>query len=812
MPACNILVVSSWLGILASAQALDTVQAILAKHCQTCHNAKQKVADLDLTAPQQLPAVWTKVREKLSTGKMPPTGLAAPAKTEVASVLAWIDSLPNQPRVRAETGPGRVTARRLNRTEYNNTIRDLLGVHARPADDFPVDDSGYGFDNIGDVLTVSPMLMEKYVAAAKKVSRLAVYGDAYPAKPGVLTRLMARRSYDGGGLAGSSDYLPYSMRGALYGNYTFPVDAEYELRFRVMNLRDEERTAGSEGTRVRRPSLASLSPEERAARLRTIQQGLSADELKQSLEKARIAAPPLKLQLTVDGKTELTGVIEGTTTYGYDRGEFIARVPLKAGVHSFRASFPELAGIDDPRQHLNPDLRRKVFVDYLDVAGPFHPSAEPPASYRRLFVCGHARGQHQAACARKVVTDLARKAYRRPATSRETEGLERLEALVQKEGDSFEEAVRVALQAVLVSPQFLFRIERDPSPAEAARTVSDHELASRLSYFLWASMPDDELLRAADASTLRQPKVLEAQVRRMLADVRSRSLVDDFAEQWLQLRDLDRRRPAPERFPALDDELLDAMRRETHLFAETIFREDRSILDFLDAPFTYLNGILARHYGISGVKGEAFERVSLDGEQRSGVLTQGAILTVSSYPTRTSPVIRGKWVLENLLGTPPPPPPANVPVLEETKIGVSASLRQQLEQHRANPSCAVCHDQMDALGFALENYDAAGVWRTHDGKFAIDSAGVLPGGRSIAGSKELKQVLKERSDLFTRNVSEKLLTYALGRGLESYDGTVVDDIASQVSADHHKFSTLVLAIAKSKPFQMRSGVGGGEKP
>ena len=346
MRACHIFVAGFWLAILAPAQPLDTVQAILAKHCQACHNAKQKVADLDLSAPRQLPAVWTKVREKLSSGKMPPPGLAAPAKTETAAVLTWIDSLPNQPRNRKETGPGRVTARRLNRTEYNNTIRDLLGVHARPADDFPVDDSGYGFDNIGDVLTVSPMLMEKYVAAAKEVSRLAVYGAAFPAKPGVLTRLMARRSYDGGGMAGSSDYLPYSMRGALYGSYTFPVDAEYELRFRVMNLRDEERNAGSDGARVRRPSLASLSPEDRAARLRAIEQGLSAGELKQSLEKARLAAPPLKLQLTVDGKTELTGVIEGATTYGYDRGEFIARVPLKAGVHAFRASFPELAGME----------------------------------------------------------------------------------------------------------------------------------------------------------------------------------------------------------------------------------------------------------------------------------------------------------------------------------------------------------------------------------------------------------------------------------------------------------------------------------
>ena len=370
---------------------------------------------------------------------------------------------------------------------------------------------------------------------------------------------------------------------------------------------------------------------------------------------------------------------------------------------------------------------------------------------------------------------------------------------------SLELGVQLALRAVLVSPQFLFRIERDSGPGP--HPVSPSELASRLSYFLWSSMPDDELLRAE----LAKPAVLTLQVRRMLADPKARSLVEDFAEQWLQLRELDRHRPAPERFPALDDELLDAMRRETRMFVEAVFREDRSLVDFLDAPFTFVNGPLARYYGIPGVKGEEFRRVTLDGEQRGGVLTQGAILTVSSYPTRTSPVIRGKWVLENLLGTPPPPPPPDVPNLEETKIGVSASLREQLELHRAKPSCAVCHNQMDALGFALENYDAAGAWRTHEGKFAIDNSGTLPDGRAIRGPRELKQVLRERSDLFTRNVSEKLLTYALGRGLESYDGTVVDDIARQVKDGGHRFSTLVLAIVNSKPFQMRSGVAGGVK-
>jgi len=793
------------LGLCLAALAQD-VRTFLSKHCFACHNEKLKTGKLDLTPAVQQSEVWHKVLDKLSAGKMPPPGLPVPPKTEIAAVTKWIESRLSHSGYQRKDNPGRVTARRLNRVDYNNTIRDLLGVHIRPADEFPVDDAGYGFDNIGDVLSVSPMLMEKYMAAARKVSRLAVYGEDFPSKPTVLVRLMAKRSYDGGSLSGSH-YLPYSMRGALYGTFLFPVDAEYELRFRVMNLRDEEETTPNAGVPgVRRRSFTNLTPEERAERMGAIQRGLTAEALKASLERARKAAPPLRLVLTVDGKTVLTSVIEGSTTFDYDRGEFIARVPLTAGEHFLRASFPELADIDDPRKHLNPDLRRKVFVDYLDIAGPFHPSQEPPSSYKRVFTCGHQKGRHQPPCARKIVGDLTRQAYRRPVTQQEIDGLARLVALVQKEGDTFEEGVRVALQAVLVSPHFLFRVERDTGPGP--QTLSEHELASRLSYFLWASMPDDELLRLADDKTLRKPVVLETQVRRMLAHSKARALVENFAAQWLQLRDLDQKKPAPERFPALDDELLNAMKRETYLFVEAMIREDRSILEFLDAPFTFLNGPLARHYGIAAVKGEDFERVTLDGEQRGGLLTQGSILTVSSYPTRTSPVIRGKWVLENLLGTPPPPPPADVPELEEAKIGVSASLREQLEQHRANPSCAVCHNQMDALGFALENYDATGKWRTHEGTFPIDSSGVLPDGRSFRGSKELKQVLKAQSELFVRNLSEKLLTYALGRGLEPYDRSAVDRITRQVSANQHRFSTLVLEIVNSKPFQMRSGRGG----
>jgi Protein of unknown function (DUF1592)/Protein of unknown function (DUF1588)/Protein of unknown function (DUF1585)/Protein of unknown function (DUF1595) len=405
------------------------------------------------------------------------------------------------------------------------------------------------------------------------------------------------------------------------------------------------------------------------------------------------------------------------------------------------------------------------------------------------------------------------RAYRRPVTEQELASKVALVTLAQREGDTFQEGIRLALQAILASPNFLFRIESAPAarpraeagaPAVAETAVSDIDMASRLSYFLWASMPDQELMVAAKAKTLRQPAVLEAQVRRMLADPKARNLVDNWAAQWLQLRNLGRTKPDPKRFPTVDDELLDAMRRETSMFIETIIKEDRSILDIIDAPFTFVNGPLARHYGIKGVDGEAFQRVTLDGEQRGGVLTQGAILTVSSYPTRTSPPVRGKWVLENLLGTPPPPPPDDVPSLNESNLGTEVSMRERLEQHRKDPSCSPCHNLMDPLGFGLENYDAVGAWRTHDGKFPIETAGTLPGGQSFTGSKGLKEILKGKSDAFVHNVTEKLLTYSLGRGLERFDRPTVNAISREVASSNYKFSALVMEVVKSKPFQMQS--------
>jgi mono/diheme cytochrome c family protein len=834
------------------------VLPVLSKSCMTCHNDRSKAGTLSLEAfkePSTALAdqtIWPKVLERVTAGTMPPAAAPPLSPADRDAIAAWIRTLPGMAAgTTARAGAGRVTARRLNRVEYNNTIRDLLGVAARPADEFPVDDSGYGFDNNGDVLSVSPMLMEKYMQAAQKISRLAVYGEQIPAKPTRLIRLMNRRSqdaYDVLSQGNSGVYLPYSLRGAMYGNFTFPVDGEYEFRLRIANFRgdnetdltDEDRAKQAEERRKRfealrlerQKALAEAKAAGKPAPALPPRREVTPEELKARDEAARNAAPPRKLILSVDGAPVITTVIEGNGSFGYSQGEFTARAKVKAGERFLRASYPELANLADPRENINPDMRRGLFVDYLDIVGPFSPSTMPPASHKNIFICA----QKTAQCARTILSSLMERAYRRPVTAEELKSKLDLVALAQREGDTFDEGIRLALQAILSSPNFLFRIEapssvvnrpssigtvRAPGAAVSAMAaqrstmddrrstmaeypVSDIELASRLSYFLWASMPDAELMRVAKTGTLRQPAVLETQVRRMMADPKGYNLVENWAAQWLQLRNLGRTKPDPKRFPTVDDELIDAMRTETMKFVETIIKEDRSLLDFIDAPFTWVNGPLARHYGIKGVDGEEFQRVALDGEQRSGVITQGAILTVSSYPTRTSPPVRGKWVMENLLGSAPPPPPDNVPQLNDSNIGTEVSLRERLEQHRRDPSCSPCHVVMDPLGFGLENYDAVGAWRTHDGKFPIESSGTLPGGQTFAGSKGLKDILKTKSDAFVTNVTEKMLTYSLGRGLERFDRPTVEAISRQVKASNYKFSALVMEVVKSKPFQMQT--------
>jgi hypothetical protein len=801
--------------VAPSDQFQKSVVPVLSKSCLGCHNDRARMGNLSLQAYTDPsialahPEVWQKVLNKLAAGEMPPRNAPPLASEELAAVLVWIKNVPGVTDVTSAPtagSAGRVTARRLNRVEYNNTIRDLLGVAARPADQFPVDDSGYGFDNNGDVLSVSPLLMEKYMQAAKDISRLAVFGEALPDKPTRLVRLLNRRSPDAHDVLSSGNagvYLPYSLRGAMYGTFTFPVDGEYEFRLRIANFRgdndadlpdeekarrDEERRKLAEQRRLERLK-AGAAPAPRVPREPT------PEELKAREEAARKAAPPRTLILAVDGAPVMSTVIEGNSSFGYSQGEFTSRVAVKAGSRFIRASYPELANLDNPLENINPDMRRGLFVDYLDIVGLFNPSQARPESYQRIFICAETTPR----CARTILTSLLERAYRRPVTEAEISAKLALVTLAQREGDTFQEGIRLALQAILASPNFLFRIEADPKAQ-----VSDIELASRLSYFLWASMPDPELMKAAKSGVLGRPPVLEAQVRRMLADPKAHNLVDNWAAQWLQLRNLGRTKPDPTRFPKVDDELLDAMRTETNLFIGAIIKEDRSILDIIDAPFTFLNGPLARHYGIRGVDGEEFRRVTLDGEQRSGVLTQAAILTVSSYPTRTSIPVRGKWVMENLLGTPPPPPPDDVPSLNESNVGTEVSLRQRLEQHRRDPSCSPCHNVMDPIGFGLENYDAVGAWRTMDGKFPIESSGILPDGRTFSGSRELKTILKGQSDQFVRNVTEKLLTYSLGRGLERFDGPTVDAISRQVAANDYRFSSLVLEVVKSTPFRMKT--------
>lgn len=753
------------------------IRPFLAKNCLACHNEKLRTANLNLSQPSIDAQVWARVLDKLSSGLMPPPGLPKPDRGDIAAVTAWIEDLLRR-NPDTTSSPGRVTARRLNRAEYNNTIRDLLAVPMRPADEFPLDDAGYGFDNNGDVLSVSPLLMEKYMDVARKVSRVAVYGADVPKRPTKLVRFMSKKSQDDP----TPGALPYSYRGAIYGSFFFPVAAEYELRMRIGNYRPR----GSTSARARELSR---------------KKGLTEAEKAELREENRKAYPPVKMVLTVDKNPLVSTIVEGNIDFDYAHGETVGRLKLTAGEHNFRASFPEFADLVDVRDNVNLDGRRKLFIDYVDIVGPFQPSTEASESRRRIFICSEQTNN----CAHEIINNLLRRAYRRPATDAEVADMARLAALVRKSGDSFDEAMRVVVQAVLVSPKFLFRIERDGNGSRAAE-ISPWDLASRLSYFLWSSMPDKELLAVADARTLRQPSVLNQQIQRMLRDPKSDELVRNFAGQWLGLRLLDRRKPSPATFPEVDDELLDSMRSETELFTRAIIRDDRSVLDFIDGPFSFLNGPLARHYGIPDITGEELRRVGLDPQTRGGVLTQGSVLTLSSYATRTSPVLRGKWVLENLLGTPPPPPPPDIPALEESNLGVTTSLRKRLEQHRANPSCAVCHDQMDAIGFALENYDASGAWRTKDGNLDIDSSGKLPGGIEFNGPAELKQALRKQSPLFVRNLTEKLLTYALGRGVEIQDRSTLETIINALIADDYRFSTLANQIVASPQFQQREGV------
>ena len=826
-----------------------SVLPILTDSCMTCHNRGEVAGDLNMEPfadPKVVAAsraTFEKMHDMLGRGKMPPATEEPLAAADRAAIMKWIErtlavaELPDA----ASADPGRVTSRRLNRTEYNNTIRDLLGVTLRPADEFPIDDSGYGFDNIGDVLTLSPMLMEKYMRAARSVSRAAVYGEPYETGA-LLVRFKAKKDQDDSPAVG--DVLPFSIRGALDGAYRFPVDGEYEFRWRYGNFRSpsamanavalsEGRVPAGRGGAARAGGAGAGAADPGGAgrgRIGGARGAAGPVDYRAREEQACAEVPANVIKFFIDGQAVYEYAVRGNTNCEYARGESFVRTKITAGEHRLRISWPDHANLPDPTYNYDPaDNRRMLFVDYLDIRGPFNPSKEPPAGFKTIFICG-APGKYSAACRREIIQNLATRAFRRPATSEEVQRLVSLATMVQKQ-DSFEESIRVVIEAILMSPNFLFRIEKDQPATQAAAAppavvlatsragasgatvvsdhayrISDYELASRLSYFLWSSMPDDELFALARANRLHEQAILDGQVKRMLGDPKARALVDNFGEQWLNLREMDRTKPDAALFKKVDDELLAAMRKETQLFLGEIFQQDRSVLDLIDGKFTYLNGPLARYYGITGVNGEDFQRVELDGEQRSGLLTQASIMRISSYATRTSPVIRGKWVLDNLLGSPPPPPPDGVPALPDGGVASSASMRERLAQHRANPACAACHDAMDPIGLSLENYDAAGGWRTREGNFDIDASGTLPDGRTINGAKGLKAALRARSDAFSEHFAERLMTYGLGRGLEKTDRAALLDIVDALKARGYRFSALVTGIVNSRPFQMRSRV------
>ena len=742
--------------------AAATDRALLDRYCVTCHNARLRTGGLsldgaDVGGVEREPKVWEQVARKLRAGAMPPAGRPRP---DVAMVRAFVSRLESDldRAAAAAPDPGRTEPfHRLNRTEYANVIRDLLALEPVSVDFLlPPDDTSYGFDNIAGVLGVSPTLMERYLAAARKISRLAV-GD--PSTPVTSDRYRppSDLSQDV-----RLDAMPLGTRGGTTIRRYFPLDAEYVVTAQLTGVR----------------------------RLDT----------------------PHTLEVLIDGAPAHVVTLGGEAAEETP-SEVSVRLPLRAGAHDLQVTFVQKSAAQSeglllpflrPRRY---GLGGRPYLSGVEVAGPYEATGPgDTSSRRRIFNCRPGDAAAERPCARQILGSLARRGFRRPVVDAD------LDLLLAFYDDGharggFERGIQAALERLLVSPEFLFRVERDPAAAApgAPYRISDRELASRVSFFLWSSVPDDELLALAEAGRLGEPEVLDAQVRRMLADERAGALVQNFAGQWLHLRNLDAAVPDAVRFPDFDERLRLAFRRETELLVDSVLREQRSVLDLLTADYTFVNERLARHYDIPNVYGSHFRRVRLADERRRGLLGHGSILTVTSYAHRTSPVLRGKWVLENLLGMPPPPPPPDVPALVETADdGAELSMREAMARHRANPACAGCHAPMDPIGFALENYDAVGRWRTATpaGEL-IDASGTVPGGAAFEGVAGLRRLLLDRPETFVTTVTEKLLTYALGRGVTSTDAPAVRAVVREAAADDYRLRALVLAVVRSVPFQMR---------
>ena len=741
------------------AQAVGAVaahEAMIQEYCIGCHNQKAKTADISLEGLDYRDVtkngdVWEKVLRKVRTGQMPPVKAPHPEAKDVSAFVSWLEGALDKAAM-TDPNPGRPVIHRLNRAEYSNAIRDLLGLDIKPGAALPIDDTGYGFDNIGDVLSLSPALLEKYMSVAFRVSRAAV-GDL-KMKPADET-LQIRREVTASMAARNerlSDDLPFYSRGGMSFEYYFPLDGEYRIRVKM---------AGDNA----KPHDVTMPVK---AGLRAIGVTFMRDSTK-----AEIAMPPVGRPVPntgPQGSTQMDLRLDGVR---------LKQFPVGAGGNA----------------------------EAMIISGPFNPTGRgETASRAKIFICRPTSEKDELTCAKKILTNLTRHAFRRAVNAADINPLLAFYESGRKAGD-FDSGIQSALEAMLVSPDFLFRIERDSRSTAQNRLaqVNDFDLASRLSFFLWSSIPDDELLTLAEQKKLNDPATLQNQVQRLLDDPRSQAFVSNFGGQWLYLRNLETATPDADAFPNFDERLRRGFRQETELFFNSILRENRSILDLIDANYTFLNQPLAEHYGIRGVYGSQFRRVTLTDPNRGGLLGQGSILTVTSYPNRTSVVQRGKWVLENLLGAPPPPPPPDIPDLKpHGKDGRLLSMREQLETHRSNPVCASCHARMDPIGFALENYDGIGKWRTKDAGLPIDASGKLPSGIAIQGPDGLKKVLlTAHKDEFVTAVTEKLLTYALGRGLEYYDSPSVRIILREAEKDKYRLPALISLIVKSTPFQMR---------
>jgi hypothetical protein len=777
-----------------AASPSSPARELVNKYCVTCHNEKLKTAGLaldriDADHPANTEEVWEKVIVKLRSRAMPPPKLPRPDNATYDHVASWLESEIDRAAA-AHANPGRSAAlHRLNRAEYANAVRDLIAVQVDPQATLPPDEQAFGFENNAEALSMQPALLDRYVSAAASISRRAV-GDAtirpafvrYGALKGNANDQTYLRQTDR-----LSEDFPLGSKGGVSARHYFPVDGDYIIKLRLQRAWDSE---------IR---------------------GLNV---------------PNQFEVYVDGKrvwqTTLGGEKSHSKTFIFDGDEGLqTKIPMKAGLHQVMATMlktgdaePEGPGPDRlplfSRQSDN--STSPIAIAAIWIGGPY--DAQVPAdspSRHLLFVCHPATAAEELPCATKIVTRLARRAYRRSATSDDVDTLLAFYKRARTAGN-FDDGIRASLERVLVSPDFLFRIEADPATAASgsAYRVSDIELASRLSFFLWSSIPDDTLLDLATKGKLHEPAVLDQQVARMFADPRTRgSLIDNFFSDWLQIRNVWLLNPDSTKFPWFDDNLRSAFVTETEMFLDAQLKGDNSVSDLLTSNETFLNEQLARHYGISGVYGTHFRPVKLTDENRFGLLGKASILAVTSYTTRTAPTIRGKWLLENILGAPPPAPPPNVPSLESSNKGDKPlSVRQMLEMHRANPVCASCHARMDPLGLSLENFDAIGQWRAEDAGRPIDASGVLLDGTKVDGPRELRQALMAQKTQFVRTVTEKLLTFALGRGLEYYDGPTVRAIDRSAAAGNYRWSSLILGIVKSAPFQMRTAQmrTGGQSP